>query len=172
MRANINLMKIIRTNKNVISAIPTIITHKFILDINNAWDYDFNEYKIQDIPRYSLLLLDKEQNIVEGLLTITEREAPQNVFCSIDGGYLDLEGVIQLEIDCIDIPQKWITDSIIETIFCWLQHHLRTYLSEKNVIVWFYYKNYYMCPVSHKVKAKQYEHFYTKMKEYVMPLLK
>ena len=95
-----------------------------------------------------------------------------NVFKSTTGGFINLEGVIQLKIDSIDIPKIWLTEDIIKATFFWLQNHIRTYFKEKSVIVWFVTDEYYMCPISHEVKERQYEHFYTFMAECFMKFLK
>ena len=167
-------MIIKRINNDILNSdCPEIVTYKYVLETNNAEQFDLSEFSSRKITTYSELLTDSDTNKVEGIIRITETNSPPNVFISTDEKPVDLSGIKQFEIDSFEIPNVWISDTIISAIFYWLQNHFRIYFQDETIILWFYYGGeYYMCPISHKVKEKEYKHFYTYMKNIFMELFK
>ena len=161
-------MKIIINNKETVSLIPNVVTNKFIKDTDNVWEYNLGEY--DDVSEYSVLLT--EDNEVKGCIFIEQVESPKDVFLStVKNEYLNLDGAVQLKIDCVDIPQSWTSKDSMNEIFAMWQHHLRTYFEEQRVIVWFEVDKFYMCPIATNVSESEYKNFALYMSDLFIGLL-
>lgn len=152
---------------------PLIVMSKYLIDTENKLKYDLQEYSNSFSSDYNVLLVDNTSNVVKGIIRIDRLAAPQEAFISLQiGNYLNLQDTIQLAITHIDIPQKWIGKKILNEIFSCIQYDIRTYFSNKRVIIWLSHQEYKMCPVATDFNDKEYKYFAPKMAEIFYDILR
>ena len=152
--------------------IPLYVIYQYLKATDNAENFSLGEFKDGKISRYSMLMINETKE-TKGILRLAERNAPQNSFCSTYGTPVKLDGVRQLELESLEIPQNWVTEAVIESLFWYVQKYIRSYMPDETVIVWFEYDiNYYMCPISNERKERQYEQFHIYMTQFFLNILK